>query len=245
MRLLHAKSEILHEFFDDVPKYAILSHTWQEEELRSKAGYSKVHGCCQRAIKDGIEWVWVDTCCIDASSSSELQEAINSMYKWYTHAEVCYAYLLDVPPGQDAHAEASDFRKSRWHTRGWTLQELLAPKIVQFYDCEWNHIGEKSDLTQVLERCTGISGRYLSQSGRVYVRLASVAEKMSWAARRSTTRKEDIAYCLLGLFGVNMPMLYGEGTRAFGRLQEEIIRRSRDQSLWSSRRTTPTGCRRH
>ncbi|CAJ2500084.1 Uu.00g029370.m01.CDS01 [Anthostomella pinea] len=157
MRLLHAKTEKLHEFFDDqIPEYAILSHTWLDDEVKFQdMNPGKIRGCCQEAIRDGLEWVWVDTCCIDSTSSTELQEAINSMYDWYGNSEVCYAYLADVPAGQDAHRPDSKFRKSRWFTRGWTLQELLAPTSLQLLDQDWNLVGYRDDLAQVVESSTG------------------------------------------------------------------------------------------
>ncbi|KAI1342864.1 heterokaryon incompatibility protein-domain-containing protein [Xylariaceae sp. FL0016] len=267
MRLLNAKTEQLKQFFDDkIPWYAILSHTWQNDEVefkdinpghcawhvprtqkerdaqlydfisryRAKQGYGKILGCCRQALADGFEWVWVDTCCIDSSSSSELQEAINSMYSWYEKSEVCYAYLEDVPLGEDAHGSDSAFLRSRWFMRGWTLQELLAPNSLQFFNRDWGFIGNRNELASEIEMSTGISTEFMGQEGSSCRAMVSVAKKMSWAGKRSTRRKEDVAYCLLGLFGVNMPMLYGEGSRAFIRLQEEIHKKSRDQSILAS-----------
>ncbi|KAI3326329.1 HET-domain-containing protein [Xylariaceae sp. AK1471] len=247
MRLLHIRTEELYEFFEDeVPPYAILSHTWEIDEVtyddlkcrakadERKAGWIKVVGSCCQALRDGLEYIWIDTCCIDRSSSAELQEAINSMFRWYEMSRVCYVYLWDVPPGQDPYAKNSSFRHSRWFERGWTLQELIAPGLLRFFDQSWEEIGTKYTLEKVISAITGI-GEEILQGSRLGVRRAlrstSVAQKMSWAARRLTTRPEDIAYSLLGIFEVNMPMLYGEGTRAFTRLQEEIMKVSDDQTL--------------
>ena len=167
------------------------------------------------------------SCCIDKTSSAELSEAINSMFRWYSRSKVCYAYLIDVPyDGFD-----DSLPKSCWFTRGWTLQELLAPSSVVFYSAEWTRIGDGEALISVLRNVTRIDEGILLRTkslGRV-----SVAEKMSWAATRETTRAEDMAYCLLGIFDINMPLLYGEGKRAFQRLQEEILRNSQDQSLFA------------
>jgi hypothetical protein len=189
----------------------------QSGEGNKKAGYSKIRGCCKAAAADGFEYVWIDTCCIDKTSSSELSEAINSMYKWYQEAEVCYVYLADVFPD----ISTSSFAKSRWFTRGWTLQELIAPSSVIFFDAHWRDIGTKASLVKPIAEITGIHIDALS-NGRVS--RFSVAQRMSWASRRETTREEDIAYCLLGIFSINMPLLYGEGQKAFLRLQEEIMK---------------------
>jgi hypothetical protein len=253
MRLLNAETKQFEEFFDEIPPYAILSHTWGSNELTFKDmerdGYSpskKIDGCCKQALKDRLNYVWVDTCCIDKSSSAELSEAINSMYTWYAGAFECYAYLSDVPPGVKLHRE-SPFAKSRWFNRGWTLQELIAPKQVAFYDEEWNFLGRKSSnvhdvpFLRVLHRITNIDVIVLE--GKNELSSVSVARKMSWASHRTTTRVEDMAYSLLGLFGINMPLLYGEGARAFKRLQEEIIRTSDDESVfaWGLGKTSRDG----
>lgn len=244
MRLLHAKTGCLEEFFGkDIPPYAILSHTWVPtevtfEDIRRhgyKSGSTKINGCCRQAAKDGLEYVWIDTCCIDKSSSAELSESINSMWPWYRNAQACYAYLSDVPDKNGLEEEDSAFRRSRWYTRGWTLQELIAPPTVCFYNKSWEFIGRKSGsaedkaFTTIVSYITRIPSGYLENT-RV-LRAASVSQKMSWAAGRTTTRAEDAAYSLLGIFGINMPMLYGEGSRAFIRLQEEIMKSSDDESI--------------
>ncbi|KAK4231829.1 HET-domain-containing protein [Podospora fimiseda] len=212
---------------DDIPPFAILSHTWGKEEK----GIEKVLGACAQAAEDGFKYIWIDTCCIDKSSSAELSEAINSMYQWYGDADVCYAFLSDVTSDEDPHEEDSSFRESRWFTRGWTLQELIAPPIVVFYDCNWVEIGTRSSLQSLCVEITQINAEYFDTMN---LSQFSAAQKMSWAASRETTRI-DMAYSLLGLFGINMPLLYGEGAKAFIRLQEEILRLSEDDSLFCHR----------
>jgi len=174
------------------------------------------------------------------------------MYQWYKQAAVCLVYLSDVDPHLDPHAAGSAFRVSRWFTRGWTLQELLAPSLLVFYDRDWGFIGTgfnkklkardvRPSLAGLLTEITGIPEYYVA--GGVFFRRASVAQRMSWAASRNTTRLEDEAYCLLGLFAVNIPLVYGEGRNAFQRLQEEIMRETDDHSLfaWGRRGRTNDG----
>lgn len=240
MWLLHTSTLLLHEFVGaNIPPYAILSHTWgsAEEEVSfrdmqkdrvtaaSKAGYTKVQKCCLKAAQDGYQYVWIDTCCIDKCSSAELSEAINFMYKWYQNAKVCYVYLFDVPSsGFDPSPKVRDdpLSKSRWFTRGWTLQELVAPRYIEFLGQDWNLIGTKIsepesglvvpaenpldyDFLPKLAMITGITAKYFKSPSLIpYV---SSARKFFWAARRQATREEDIAYALMGLFGVNMPIL--------------------------------------
>ncbi|KAK4159888.1 heterokaryon incompatibility protein-domain-containing protein [Cladorrhinum sp. PSN259] len=288
MRLLRTDTLELVEFQGRVPPYVILSHTWGPEEvsfqdlsllgksaLKKKAGYDKIVGCCARAVEDGYQYVWIDTCCIDKTSSAELSEAINSMYRWYQEAHICYAYMadvtLDTPPPSDAASMTtwsstsgrstptpkrdlasphSDTRKipirsipsllrdydklprtfenSRWFTRGWTLQELIAPPLVEFYSHDWQEIGTKYSLRHVISKVTGIDIRVLEGADPS---TCHVAERMSWAANRQTTRVEDAAYCLLGIFKVHMPLIYGEGQRAFYRLQKEIMKTTEDYTM--------------
>ncbi|KAI3342546.1 heterokaryon incompatibility protein-domain-containing protein [Ustulina deusta] len=227
-------------------KYAIFSHTWEDGEevqfdefkdrtARTKRGWEKIRKICRLAGDEGYEFAWCDTCCINKTSSAELTEAINSMFPWYAAADICYVYLVDY----DHSSPASELSASRWFTRGWTLQELIAPAQVRFYDASWATIGTKATLSKTLSSITGIEEHVLRASkdrkwddvlGQV-----PVAARMAWAARRKTTRIEDMAYCLLGIFGVNLPMLYGEGERAFIRLQEEIVRTNNDLSLFAWR----------
>ncbi|CAI4214683.1 unnamed protein product [Parascedosporium putredinis] len=269
MRLIDTDTLQLQLFAGDAPPYAILSHTWGEGEVTFQdmekgrhfamqlQGFAKIERCCSQAKRDGYAWAWVDTCCIDKQSSAELSEAINSMYRWYQLAAVCYVYMSDVAANLDSaflptspasfvHGEtplpsssgreASTLRRfgpsfaaSRWFRRGWTLQELLAPRLVEFYDHRWTEIGTKASLVSDLQRITGIRAEVLQ--GAPPGDLCTVAERMSWASKRETQRIEDRAYSLLGIFNVNMPLLYGEGQSAFIRLQEEILRRSEDLSL--------------
>ncbi|KAL6410637.1 HET domain-containing protein [Ilyonectria robusta] len=244
MRLLNSTSFELAEFVgDDIPTYAILSHTWDIEEvtlddMRRRdfdhlKGFAKIKGCCEQAAQDDLQWVWIDTCCIDRLSSAELSEAINSMYRWYQNAEVCYVYLYDVPP-PDPFLDKHLFQNARWFTRGWCLQELIAPREVEFYAENWTELGTKWSLWQAISETTSIPVAILLQDKRPGD--FPIAQRMSWASKRNTTREEDMAYCLLGIFDIHMPLLYGEGRRAFIRLQEEIMRRGVDYSifLWRS-----------
>ncbi|KAF2166495.1 hypothetical protein M409DRAFT_36723, partial [Zasmidium cellare ATCC 36951] len=195
--------------------------------------WKKVRLSCRQALADSIDYIWIDTCCIDKASSAELSEAINSMFRWYEKAAVCYAYMSDVlkPPDGVDGASRQPFEQSRWFTRGWTLQELIAPSKVMFYDCHWNCLGEKSALADSIYKITNIPLSILRQNQPLND--ASIAMRMSWAAKRQTTRIEDEAYCLLGIFDVNMPMLYGEGSKAFSRLQYEILQSSDDQTIFA------------
>ncbi|KAI0806359.1 HET-domain-containing protein [Xylaria sp. FL0064] len=281
MRLLNCKTLTFEEFVQqDIPRYAILSHTWGDEEVslcdmkNDKAtasklkGYAKIEATCRIAQEQGLDYAWVDTCCIDKSSSAELSEAINSMFAWYRNAAVCYAWLCDY--AQDAAFDLTDeavlesfeareslneqdmrfsdpppltskeldmrnhigqsLRKCRWFSRGWTLQEMIAPKHVEFYDCGWKCFGSKAQLAPILAWITGVDPGVLKGGSLDQV---LVGRRMSWAANRQTRRVEDIAYCLLGIFDINMPLLYGEGEKAFIRLQEEIIRSSNDLSIFA------------
>ncbi|KAF2758951.1 HET-domain-containing protein, partial [Pseudovirgaria hyperparasitica] len=245
IRLMNATTHTLREFVGTmVPEYAILSHTWLPDgevlfedmaDLRiasRKPGFKKIELTCKQALCDGLDWVWVDTCCIDKKSSAELSEAINSMFDWYRCSTLCYAYLSDI----EGDAGISE---SRWFTRGWTLQELIAPNNLMFYSRKWRKLGSRYDRAEEVSSRTKIGVEFLNREGpginpadvRQNLKKASVAYKMSWASDRTTTRIEDNAYSLLGIFQVNMPLLYGEGNRAFGRLQEEIMRISDDQSM--------------
>jgi hypothetical protein len=246
MRLINTNTGLLEEFIcDDIPEYAILSHTWEKDEIslqeyqritdpdlvndpktlriKAKAGFVKIRGCIKLAISKEISYVWIDTCCIDKTSSADLSESINSMYRWYANSKVCFAYLIDVKT-------KDSLWQSRWFTRGWTLQELIAPPVVEFYSHSWDPIGTKASRAINLSYTTGITRAVLEGD---YLSYSSVASKMSWASNRTTTRKEDMAYCLLGLFDINMPLLYGEGEKAFLRLQEHIAASSTDHSLFA------------
>jgi hypothetical protein len=261
MRLIETTTLRLVNFYDgNIPSYAILSHTWGSEEdevtfqefrdlptgrlkksvmsgplanaVTKKPGFVKIRGAAELAASRGHTYLWIDTCCIDKTSSAELSEAINSMYRWYRNAAICFAYL-DIE-GWDG----PEHRNIRWFQRGWTLQELIAPSEVEFYSRTWQFVGSKlgrlpDDLNKRsgpsllitpgwISTITGID--YGILKGSKLLEDMSVAQKMQWASKRKSTRVEDIAYCLMGIFNVNMPLLYGEGERAFIRLQEEILR---------------------
>ena len=277
MRLLQTKTRQFEEFFDSqVPRYAILSHRWGAHEVSlkemrkgtalHKSGMAEIDNFCRLAAARGFDWAWIDTCCIDKRSSAELSEAINAMFKWYQRSDECYVHLSDVeyspdeiqlirerkdaaPLFEDGSPLSAKFRKSSWFTRGWTLQELLAPRKskVFFFDANWNEIGSLPQLASDISEITGIEESYMGFKQCVGPREwlaaltpsadASVAKRMSWVSCRQTSREEDMAYCLLGLFDVNMSLLYGEGAKkAFYRLQIEIMRTMDDESLfaWTS-----------
>ncbi|KAF2168396.1 hypothetical protein M409DRAFT_36388, partial [Zasmidium cellare ATCC 36951] len=242
MWLLDAKTYRL-KFFHEATGYAILSHTWGNEEVsfqqiqdleaaRRLRGFEKIRLTCTQALEDGLSYAWVDTCCIDKKSSAELSEAINSMFRYYTRSTACYVYLSDVTTTRAENFDVAPdwLAKSRWFTRGWTLQELIAPSKVLFFSTHWRQIGSKHDLAICLAEITGIHLPVLRSSG--VLGKYSGAQRMSWAAHRETTRPEDRAYSLLGLFDINMPLLYGEGEKAFARLQQEIIKSSEDHSIF-------------
>ena len=248
MRLLDVSSLQPRSFeLRDVPQYAILSHTWGEEEIsfqdlterpnnRNKLGWKKILGFCEVCKPLGLNWVWIDTCCIDKSSSAELSEAINSMFAYYDKSNICIAYLGDVlpPHHKDNGGGVSDkaFGRSRWFTRGWTLQELIAPQRIYFCAQDWSIIGDKDSMRDSLHSITLIDPGVLKHPWTKSN--CSIAKRMSWASRRVTTRPEDEAYCLMGIFSVNLPLLYGEGgKKAFLRLQQEILKDSTDHSLFT------------
>ncbi|KAF1973129.1 HET-domain-containing protein, partial [Bimuria novae-zelandiae CBS 107.79] len=225
------------------PPYGILSHTWSTYEIPFRAFYDrtihkaypvashKIYSTCDRALEDEIDYVWIDSCCIDKSSSAELSEAINSMYAWYASAKTCYAYLEGFAL-KEVEELTAGLAICRWFTRGWTLQELIAPREVKFYDRHWAYFGTRMVLSTFLSRITTIPEEVLV--GNKTVDPYCVAQKMSWTSMRGTTRGEDLAYCLFGLFEINAPLLYGEGSiRAFKRLQEEIITKTNDLSLFA------------
>ena len=242
MRLLQVDENdelgLTDDLIDNIPPYAILSHTWGEdhEEVsfkdltigprRTKAGYKKLRFCAKQAARDGLQYFWVDTCCINKENNAELSEAIISMYRWYKRAAKCYVYLSGVSIVDENHVSLSlqtwetAFRKSSWFTRGWTLQELLAPPSVEFFCSEGTRLGDKRSLEQQIHEITRIPVRALQ--GAPLAKF-DIDERMSWAKMRKTKRGEDKAYSLLGLFNVSMPLLYGEGEeKAFRRLQKEI-----------------------
>ncbi|GAB1729826.1 hypothetical protein NU195Hw_g8795t1 [Hortaea werneckii] len=318
MLLLNARTYALKFFHtaETAPPYAILSHTWEDDEVlfkdmddlesaKAKSGWQKIEYTCRQALEDGLEWAWVDTCCIDKSSSAELSEAINSMFNWYKCSKICYVYLCDltmtatlrddnpivgtwlewarrvasVPaslsmtdirlsnlPWQEHMAHFKKvtsltrsrmrkridiegysrpcdelgflvidtlgaFSRAKWWSRGWTLQELLAPRNVVFMDQQWQQVARLPELVVTVSTVSSVDVEVLLKTTPLKSRC--IAERLSWASKRSTTRDEDMAYSLLGIFDVNMPLLYGEGIRAFQRLQEAISLKSNDLSIYA------------
>lgn len=256
MRLLHTKKLKL-ETPTGVRPYAILSHRWlaDHEEIsfqdlqhtqvspsegsnhaepifpsnvQSKQGFTKFKRACEHAFRARLDYIWIDTCCIDKTSSAELSEAINSMYAWYRDSAVCYVYLHDVGSYEDPQF---GFENAEWFQRGWTLQELIAPDNVYFFNKYWTRIGSKATFASILNEITHIRQDILLGNHRQCE--SSIAEKMSWAAGRKTQRIEDRAYSLMGLFGIHMPIIYGEGDKAFKRLQLEIMKSSDDQTIFA------------
>jgi hypothetical protein len=228
-----------------VPPYAILSHTWgsDNEEVTfkdiadsgfsNKLGYQKLCFCGNQAEADGLHYFWIDTCCIDNSNNNELTETINCMFQWYQNAARCYVYLSDVSvrtqDGLVPHMEwESSFRNSRWFTRGWTLQELLAPKVVEFYSRDHVRLGDKISLERQIQGITSIPVEALK--GQALSKF-SIEERFSWVERRQTTKAEDKAYCLLGIFNIFLPLIQGEGqSNAMRRLHKEIRESIRSES---------------
>ena len=254
MRLLNTDDLTFRDFLGEhTEPYAILSHCWsctpgQDEPTYQQViantvdhdsyGWKKVEKCCAIARERGLQWAWIDTVCIDKTSSAELSEAINSMYAWYQGSVECYVLLDDIDgsPSLQARTAARQqfeqtFQRSRWFTRGWTLQELLAPSSVLFYDKDGYLVGSRIELAPMIARATGIHEDYITKKHPVTH--ASIAQRFSWASQRETTRPEDLSYSLLGLFQVNMPLLYGEGRKAFLRLQLAIIEVSDDDSIFA------------
>jgi hypothetical protein len=247
MRLLHYSNDGSLSFTSDlvegdtVPPYAILSHTWQHGEEVSydemnkgsnnktytkKTGYVKILLCAQQAERHGLEHFWVDTCCINRADQIELREAISSMFYWYQRASRCYVFLADVPYSKrradielDACPWATAFRASRWFTRGWTLQELLAPRSVEFFSKEWTKIGDKTSLQTHIHEATRIPKAALNGASLLQF---STEERLKWNEHRETTVPEDRVYCLIGILGVQMTPFHGEGVHgAFTRLMCE------------------------
>ncbi|KAH9941248.1 HET-domain-containing protein [Epithele typhae] len=242
--------------------FAILSHRWDDHEqtfedvqalrLQCKADgtnprklvCTKIRESCKLAEKHGHKWLWIDTCCIDKRSSVELSEAVNSMFRYYSLSNICYAYLRDVPARSDEGWELK-FKQSVWHDRAWTLQELIAPKLLLFVSSKWTSLGTKAEHAELINSITTVPAEVLCLEQDISE--ISIYDRMVWAAARRATKVEDEAYSLMGIFGINMPILYGEGQHAFYRLQEEIMKTSTDTSLfawggWNNFRT-PTASR--
>jgi hypothetical protein len=272
IRLLHINTRGFTSFPDlrSVPEYAILSHRWIHTQRNGQhvaldisyteflagsgdqRGYEKIDKACEAVLyfahEQGrtLEWIWIDSCCIDKSNNEEHTEAINSMYQWYARSYVCITYLGDV----DTFDEASS---SEWFRRGWTLQELIAPERVLFYNKRWQGCGSKNDYSpglhdqtqypflnrsKELADITNIDIALLRLQDRkaIKTKLDSIpaCQKMSWASDRNTTKDEDMAYCMIGIFDIShMYLKRGEGRRAFIRLQEEVIKQSNDLTLFA------------
>ncbi|KAF2993864.1 hypothetical protein E8E13_001041 [Curvularia kusanoi] len=227
--LLRLTDDILDEDAVRLRPYAILSHTWAKEEVtfqdfvhdmgKGKAGYTKIEFCKTQAIRDGLQYFWIDTCCIDKSDAVELQTAIASMFRWYRNASKCYVFMSDVS-SKDLRLWRSNFARSNWFRRGWTLQELLAPRVVVFFTVEGTELSDRNLLLEEIHEATGLPQRALLGTSMDHF---SVEERLSWTEARTTTRKEDLAYSLLGMFDIQMPLFYGEGEeRAFRRLRMAI-----------------------
>ena len=226
-------------------KYAIFSHRWSstgepsfmdishQTSIGANDGWTKLLNFCKKAKEHGCDFAWSDTCCINKTSSAELEEAIRSMYRWYSDAEVCIAYL-------EGSLSVKDFRTEPWFTRGWTLQELLAPRKIKFYGKGWDPIlpetsfeaNDKAhyDLSNAIEQITRIPRYQLVNFRPGCYR---VWEKLLWASRRTTTRTEDIAYCLIGILDISMPVAYGEGGWAFHRLMETVLQRCNEPEIFA------------
>ncbi|KAG2363744.1 hypothetical protein BDR07DRAFT_888500 [Suillus spraguei] len=224
--------------------YVMLSHRWEGQEpqlddiqgksvyeLSSVGNVRKLQRFCKTARDAGYRWAWSDTCCINKNGTVELPESITSMFRWYQHSSLTIVYLYDISPSSGSGALTS----SDWITRGWTLQELLAPNIILFYRNNWtpyldhHHENHKQFIMQELKDATGIDSRF-----HVTFRpgMREPREKLKWASKRVTEKPEDVAYSLFGIFGVHLPVIYGENKqKALGRLLEEIVSQSRDISV--------------
>jgi hypothetical protein len=231
----------------DLPAYAILSHTWggDDEEVtyndmiegsgKFKTGHRKIQFCGEQAARDGLQYFWVDTCCIKKSDAVELQRSINSMFRWYKNAAKCYVYLSDISIPDDNVKNDSKldfetaFRTAKWFTRGWTLQELLAPSSVEFFSADYKRLGDKVSLERLIHERTRIPVKALHRYDPTHF---SIDERVSWVAERETKYEEDLVYSLLGIFGVFLPLIYGEGREnAFRRLREEVSKSSQSDGL--------------
>lgn len=283
MRLLRTDDYKLVEANDlptPFPEYAILSHTWIspkdeityqdfkqrkadiENDIFKQKGWAKLREYCDRAAKDGWDWAWMDTCCIDKTNSADTEKAINAMFRWYQSAGICYAYLddvdaeivvnrpgflvsgdLDDTAGRDNVADPTSFShralkafliQAKWFTRGWTLQELLAPPYLVFVDQAWRRIGTRESWADEIKEASRIEARHLTNFSPTNFTSCSIAMRLSWASCRETTVEEDETYSLLGLFGISLPLIYGEGRwRAFNRLQRELITVYNDDSIFA------------
>ncbi|KAK7467679.1 hypothetical protein VKT23_004732 [Stygiomarasmius scandens] len=230
-RFIDAKTLQLVKFdvYSTVPPYAILSHRWipgkevvynefvrPQKETFQKSGCRKIMAACRKALQDGVRYIWVDTCCIEQGNHEDVAANITSMYAYYQNAEICYAYLADVT------RTAEWIEASEWFDRGWTLQELLAPRTVAFFNENWTYIGSKHELRDDICRKTTIPPSVLL--GKQSVQDVDVLTRMSWATRRETTKQQDRAYCLQGLLGVSVEPDYDEYWKvSFSRLGRALL----------------------
>ncbi len=219
------KLDILHRKDRDIQQNKQAEQAKELLRTSNHAPISKIRLACSEARKDKIPYVWIDTCCIDKRDLRELSQAINSMFRWYKEARVCYTYLFDV----EFDKQADQFKKSKWFTRGWTLQELLAPRELRFFDRDWNRLGTKETMLSQIEEATSIKRQYLEGNFTG----ACIAEKMSWASGRTTTIRDDMAYSMLGIFGITMDVRYGEEEGAFLRLEEALVEKTQDESIFA------------
>lgn len=250
MRLLNVRTLEIESFSDpnqSIPPYAIASHRWGREEATLKdvkkrrgsylAGWYKVETFARYVRKNvhGVKWLWIDTCCVNRESSQEVNEAVNLSFRWYANAEVCLAWLEDVDDADDAE----DVPQSGWFRRGWTLSELLAPRTVLFLSSSWEVIGRKGEagrtrsglqltsgpgMESMIAQITGIPISVLYDFENSWS--LTVEERLEWMEGRATTLEEDRAYSMLGIFGANMPVKYGEGAEsARKRLLSEISKK--------------------
>ncbi|KAF1809666.1 HET-domain-containing protein [Eremomyces bilateralis CBS 781.70] len=235
---------------DEVPRYAILSHTWGHDgdEVTykditdgtgsGKAGYDKLHFCAVQAKTDGLGYCWIDTCCIDKTNAAELTESINSMFRWYQNAIKCYVFLTDVSASMSEDDRDSQLRNSRWFTRGWTIQELIAPRCVEFFSQKRELLGDRKSLEKQIHQVAGISIHALRGEPLSHF---TIDERMLWAANRITKRPEDKVYSLLGVFDIHMEAIYGEGEHhAFRRLLRELERYSENHQQPKTPLENPT-----
>lgn len=246
MKLVNTKTIRVESFRDNnVPDYAILSHRWGNREityaeiqkgapnLQHTDGYKKIYNCCKLAADVGLDYVWIDTCCIVKKDNAqpgedpELSKELASMFRYYRNSQVSYTYLADVSVDEDPTVPKSAFRNSKWFTRGWTLQELVAPLYITFFDKNWNEIGTKSSLQRVIAEITGIPSTVLLTNSSSQI---SVAERRKWFGKRETSVVEDRAYSLMGLLGVNISVKYGEREVAMERLNAKIAELANDSS---------------
>ncbi|KAJ8116403.1 hypothetical protein OPT61_g2161 [Boeremia exigua] len=244
MRLLYhggdGEYHLIEFISDSIPAYAILSHVydvWSADDsevsftdliqgtAKTRAGYRKLQFCADQAAKDGLQYFWIGSCCIDRSSYAELSEAINSMFFWCSHATHCYVYLSDVSTSSQHGTPAKQdwypaFTCSKWFSQGWTLQELLAPRLVEFFSADGLLLGDKISMLEEIHDITGIPIKALQGTPLADF---SFAERASWMDHRQTVRQEEVVYALLGIFGVSLTPIYGEGRKtAFGRLWNKV-----------------------